>query len=218
MVKIRVMVADDHPTFREGLCRFLEEQSDIDVIGQAGDGEEAVHLAEELVPDVAIIDVAMPGIDGIETARQIKDTCPDTNILIVSAFDYEAYVLASMRVGAAGYMLKNVPVSELINAVRLLCSGEAVFDLKSVSQVLRHLGNGEQGKKTPAELHRRELEVLKLASKGDSNREVADELGISERTVQSHMVNIYRKLSVGSRTEAVLRALREGWLTLNDLP
>lgn len=218
IVKIRVLVADDHPAFREGLCRFLEEQPDIEVIARAQDGEEAVRLAEELVPDVAILDIAMPEVDGIKAAQQINVTCPTTAVLMLSAFDYESYVLASMRAGAAGYMLKSSPVIELISAVRLLHTGEAVFDMKTVSQVLRHLGDGEAGKESPLELHQRELEVLRLAARGASNREIGEELGISERTIQSHMVNIFRKLGVGSRTEAVLHALREGWINLNDLP
>jgi len=218
MKKIRVLVADDHPVFREGLCRFLENEPDIEVIAQAVDGGEAVRMAKELLPDVAIIDVAMPNLGGIEAARQIKVDCPTTAILVVSAFDYEAYMLASLQAGAAGYMLKSAPVNDLISAVRMVCSGAAVFNMGVTSKVMGRLAAAPGRRRGISELHDRELQVLKLAAKGISNKEVAAKLGISDRTVQSHMVNIFRKLNVSSRTEAVLHALREGWLIINDLP
>ncbi|MBI4267684.1 MAG: response regulator transcription factor [Chloroflexi bacterium] len=219
MRKISVLVADDHPTFQEGLCHFLEREKDIEVVARPADGEEAVRLAKELLPDVAILDVVMPRVNGMDAAKQIKAACPNTAILIVSAYNYESYLLTSMRVGAAGYLLKNSPVSQLVNAVRSVRNGEAVFDLKAISKVLSRLAT-EPGKenKTLKDLHAREVQILKVCAKGLSNRQIAEELGIGERTVQTHMFNIFNKLEVGSRTEAVLRALREGWLTLDDLP
>ena len=219
MDKIKVLVADDHPAFREGLCRFLAEEQDMEVVGQPEDGEQTVRLASELKPDVAVIDVAMPKINGIEAARQIKSVSPKTTILMVSAFGYESYLLASIRAGAAGYMLKNAPVSDLVNAVRMVHRGEALFDLKAISKILGQLAV-EEGtiKRVPSELHHRELETLKLAARGMSNKEIAESLGISERTIQTHMFNIFKKLEVGSRIEAVLHALQEGWFTLDDLP
>lgn len=219
MDKIKVLVADDHPTFREGLCHFLEKETDMEVVARATDGDETVRLAGELSPDVAIIDVAMPRLNGIEAAKRIKATRPGTAILMVSAYGYESYMLASLRAGAAGYMLKTAPVSELVSAVRMVRTGEAVFDLKGISNVLRRLGDEEgEERRDLAELRRREIDILKIAAKGLSNKGIAEHLGISERTVQTHLVNIFRKLQVGSRTEAVLRALRQGWLTLDDLP
>ncbi len=217
MEKIRVMVVDDHPTFRDGLCRFLKEEEDIEVIGTAANGEDAVRLARELCPDVTVIDVVMPGLNGIETARRISAATPGTAILMVSAFGYEAYLLASLQAGAKGYMVKDTPVNELISAIRLVHSGQDVFDHKAISKVLRRVSGGGKGPRHLTELRERELDVLRLAAKGMSNGSIADQLGISERTVQTHMVNIFRKLEVGSRTEAVLHAVREGWLTLNDL-
>ncbi len=219
MKKIRVLVADDHPTFREGLCHFLEGEKDLEVVARPTDGEETVRLAKKLLPDVAIIDVAMPKLNGIEAARQIKAASPTTAILMVSAYAYESYLLASVRVGAAGYLLKNAPVSELISAVRSVRNGEAVFDSKAIGKVLGRLAT-EPGAESKglAGLHDREVQILKIAAKGLSNKHIAEKLGISERTVQTHMFHIFRKLEVGSRTEAVLRALREGWLTLDDLP
>ncbi len=219
MNKIKVLVADDHPTFREGLCHFLTEEKDMEVVAKAADGEETVRLAKQLLPDVAIIDVAMPKLNGIEAARQIKAACPTTAIFMVSAYGYESYLLASVRAGAAGYLLKNAPVGELISAVRSVRSGEAVFDLKAIGKILARVATEEGGeRKGLGRLHQRELQILKIAAKGLSNKHIAEQLGIGERTVQTHMFNIFRKLEVGSRTEAVLHALREGWLTLDDLP
>lgn len=219
MDKIRVLIADDHPAFREGLCQLLEHEEDIECVAKAADGEEAVRLAIELLPDVAIIDIAMPKLNGIEAAGQIKAARPAIAILMVSAFGYESYVLASLRAGAAGYLMKNASLRELANAVRSVHAGEAVFDLKATSKILHRLADdkGEEWKGL-AELKPRELEVLRLTGKGMSNKEIAGELVLSERTVQTHLVNIFRKLGVGSRTEAVLHALKEGWLTLDDLP
>lgn len=219
MNKIRVLVADDHPVFREGLCYFLMQEDDLDVIARAEDGAQAVAMAKDLRPDVAILDIAMPKLDGIEAAKQIKSTCPNTAILMLSAYGYDSYILASLRVGAAGYLLKSAPVSDLISAIRLAHAGEAVIDLKAVDKVLRYLAVEEgQDKKDIDVLHQREKEVLKQAAMGKSNKAIGEELFISERTVQTHMVNIFQKLRVGSRTEAVLRALKEGWITLDDLP
>jgi len=219
MEKIKVLVADDHPVFREGLCQLLEHEEDLECVAKPADGEEAVRLAKELLPDVAIIDIAMPKLNGIEAVKQIKAAHPATAILIVSAFSYESYILASLRAGAAGYLLKSTSLRELTNAIRSVHAGEAVFDFRATSKILRRLADdkGEE-RRNLEELYPRELEVLRLAGKGLSNKEIARELVISERTVQTHLVNIFRKLDVGSRTEAVLHALKEGWLTLDDLP
>jgi len=219
MNKIRVMVADDHPVFREGLCHFLEGETDLEVVARAVDGAEAVDLAKDIRPDVVIMDIAMPNLDGIEAAKQIKNACPNTAILMLSAYGYNSYILASLRAGAAGYILKSTPISELISAIRLAYAGEAVLDLKAVDKVLRYLAVEESGERKEVELlHHREREVIKQAAMGKSNKQIGEELFISERTVQTHMVNIFQKLRVGSRTEAVLRALKEGWITLDDLP
>jgi two-component system, NarL family, response regulator LiaR len=218
MEKITVLVADDHPAFREGLCRLLKDETDFQVVGMAEDGEQAVQSATKLRPDVAIIDISMPKLNGIEAARQIRVASPSTAILVVSAYSYPSYVLAALRAGAVGYLSKNAPLHELISAVRLIHSGEGVFDLKATGNILNRLATDRvEKRKDLAELHPRELQVLNLAAKGVGNKEIANRLGISERTVQTHLVNIFRKLSVRSRTEAVLRALKEGWFTLDDL-
>ena len=219
MEKVRVLVADDHPVFREGLCRLLSDQEDLEIVGKTVDGEETVRLAKELVPDVIILDVAMPNLNGIEAAKQIKQACPSIAILIVSAYSYESYVLASLRAGAAGYLLKNAPLRDLVGAIRAVHAGEAVFDLKAASQLLTRLA-AEKGQETTGtiDLQPREMEVLKLAAKGMSNRQIAHDLVVSERTVQTHLANIFRKMGVSSRTEAVIHALKEGWISIDNLP
>ena len=218
MGKIRVLVADDHPIVREGLCRLLCDEEDIDVVAQATDGEEAVGLAKDLLPDIAILDIGMPGnVDGIEAARQIKSACPNTSILILSVYDYEAYILASLQAGATGYLLKKDSLSKLVSIVRLVNDGETVIS-SATSKSLHHLMNGNKKTKNSGRLQQREIDVLKFTARGLSNRDIAESLFVSERTVQSHLANIFKKLNVGSRTEAVLLALKEGWLDLSDLP
>ena len=219
MEKIRLLIADDHPTFREGLSRLLEEEEDLECVAISADGTEAVKLAKELRPDVAIIDVSMPNLDGIKATEQIKAACPDTAVLMVSAFDYQSYVLASLQAGASGYMSKDRPLHELISAIRLVRGGDSILDLKATDTIVHCLIDSGRGSKTGFdELQSRELDVIKLAAKGMSSKDIADELFISERTVQTHLINIFRKLGVNTRTQAVLHALRKGWITLNDAP
>ena len=218
MDKIRLLIADDHPAFREGLSRLLDDEEDMECIAKPSDGMEAVRLAKELQPDVAIIDVTMPNLNGIEAAKRIKAVCPATAILMVSAFDYESYILASLQAGASGYMSKNTPLRELVSAIRLVYKGESVLDTKATEKVVRRLVTYDNSQKTDVErLHPRELEILKLAPKGMSNKKIADELIISERTVQTHLVNVFRRMGASSRTQAVLHALKKGWITLDDL-
>jgi two-component system, NarL family, response regulator LiaR len=217
MEKIRVVIADNHPAFREGLCRLLSDEKELEVVGQAGDGEEIVALSQELKPDVAIVDVAMPKLNGIEATKRIKETSPNTAVLIVSAFNYQTYILASLRAGAAGYLTKDTPIRELVTAVRLAFEGDGIIDRSAANNIIRHLIADKNGKKGNLDLYPREIEVLKWTAKGMRNKEIAKELEISERTVQAHLSNIFSKLEVDSRTEAVLQALKEGWLDICDL-
>jgi len=219
--KIRVLIADDHRAFCEGLGRLLSEEADLEVVGMVVDGVEAVGMAEELQPDVVIVDVAMPNLNGIEAIKQIRTVSPDTAAVVLSAYGYESYVLPAIEAGAAAYLLKTVGVREIAGAVRAVHAGQTVLDPAASNKVLTRLasatgragyGRGRQP------LHQRELEVLRLGAKGLSNKQIAGKLVISERTVQTHFRNILRKLGVSSRTEAALRALREGWITLDDLP
>jgi DNA-binding NarL/FixJ family response regulator len=212
MDKIRVLVADDHPTFRQGLCHFLSEESDIDVVAEAANGEATLTQCRKLKPDVAIIDISMPGIMGIETADQIKKTCPSIAVLMVSELDYESYLFASLRAGASGLMLKSASVSDFIQAVRLISVGKAVFDYKFIDQVLKISTKSDDFTGIP-DLHRRELEVLKAVGAGLTNQSIAEKLGIGPRTVQTHLSHIFRKLKTHSRTQAVLQAMKMGYIS-----
>jgi two-component system, NarL family, response regulator LiaR len=217
MEKIKVVIADNHPAFREGLCRLLSDEKELEVVGQAADGEEVVSLSKELKPDVAIVDVAMPKLSGIEATKLIKESSPNTAVLIVSAFNYQTYILASLRAGAAGYLTKDTPIRELVTAVRLAYAGDGIIDRSAANNIIRHLIADKDGPKGNLDLYPREIEVLKLTAKGMRNKEIAKELTISERTVQAHLSNIFNKLEVDSRTEAVLQALKQGWLDICDL-
>ena len=219
MNKIRVLIADDHAIVREGTRRVLESERDIEVVGEASDGEEAVSQATKLQPDVAIIDIAMPNLNGIEATRQIKALLPATAVLILTAYDNDQYIFSLLEAGAAGYLLKNVHGSELVEAVRSVHSGESVLSPVVARKVLhRFVPSTEEPKGgAPEMLSQRELEVLKWAAKGMSNKDVAEELCLSVRTIQSHLAHIFDKLQVGSRTEAILHGLKEGWFSLEDI-
>lgn len=217
---MRIFIADDHPVFREGIRKLFDDQDDIEVVGQANDGEEAVRMVKDLKPDLVLMDIMMPRVNGIEATKQIKDELPGTAILLLSGYSYDSYVLAALRAGAAGFLSKGSRSNELLDAVRAVHKGEPVLDPTLAYKILTQLVSTGDSDARPQleELHQRELEVLKLAAKGMTNRAVAEQLFISERTVQTHFANIFRKLNVGSRTEAVLKALKEGWLSPDDLP
>jgi DNA-binding NarL/FixJ family response regulator len=219
MEEITILLADDHALVREGTCKLLEREEGFRVVGQAGNGEEAVRLATELRPDVAIMDIAMPKLNGIGATKQIKALCPATAVLVLTAYDDDPYVFALLEAGAAGYLLKNVRGHELIEAIRAVSAGESVLHPAIARKVIdRFARPPSEPPEEPAldQLTERELEVLELAAKGMSNREIAGHLTLSIRTVQAHLSNVFSKMQVGSRTEAVVQALQKGWLTLED--
>lgn len=221
MDMIKILIADDHAVVREGTRHILEQEQGLEVVAEAADGEEAVRLATELKPDVAIIDIAMPNLDGIEATRQIKALCPGITVLILSAYDDDQFVFSLLEAGAAGYLLKDVRGRELVDAVRAVHAGESVLHPSIARKVLnRFVSTSEKPKKQePLEtLSEREKDVLRLATKGLSNKDIADQLCLSIRTVQGHLTHVFNKLGVGSRTEAVVRGLKEGWITLDDVP
>ena len=220
MGKIRVLLAEDHVVVREGTRELLQHEPDMEVVGEAGDGEETVELTGKLRPDVVIMDIAMPKLNGIEATKKIKELYPETAVLILTAYDDEQYIFALLEAGAAGYLLKNVRGRELIDATRAVYAGESVLDPAITRKVIESfITAGKPAEKRMAEpLSEREMEVLKLAGRGMINRDIAEELSLSVRTVQAHLGNIFNKLGVGSRTEAVLYALKKGWVTLEDLP
>jgi NarL family two-component system response regulator LiaR len=221
MSKIKILIADDHAVVRDGTRQILEHEADMDVVAEAADGREAIKLAGSARPDVAIIDIAMPDVDGIEATRQIKSLYPNVAVLILSAYDDDQFVFNLLEAGAAGYLLKSVRGRELIDAVRQVHAGESVLHPAIARKVLNRFvptASKISGQKTTDMLSEREIEVLKLATRGFSNQDIADELCLSLRTVQAHLGHIFNKLQVSSRTEAVVRALKEGWVTLEDIP
>lgn len=214
---IRVLLADDHALVREGTRRLLEAESDVEVVAEAASGEEAVAAVRDVQPDIAIMDIAMPGIGGIEATRTIKTYCPKTAVLVLSAYDDEPYLIALLEAGAAGFLLKNVHGQELINAIRAVFRGESVLQPTLTEKIMRRLtSRTAPAHRTADILSDREFDVLCLAARGLSNKEIARRMGLSIRTVHSHLANIFTKMQVGSRTEAVLLALREGMISLQD--
>jgi DNA-binding NarL/FixJ family response regulator len=220
MNKIKVMLAEDHVVVREGTRELIQHEDDMEVVGEAGDGEEAVALAPRTKPDVIIMDVNMPKLNGIEATKQIKAIMPSVAVLVLTAYDNDQYVTALLEAGAAGYLLKNIKGRELIDAVRAVNAGESVLHPKIARKVLNRFvvsGTKPEGGPVVNILSERELEVLKLAAKGLSNRDIAEHLFLSIRTVQAHLGNIFNKLDVGSRTEAILYGLKKGWFSVEDL-
>jgi NarL family two-component system response regulator LiaR len=218
--RIKILIADDHAFVREGTRRILEQEPDLEVVAEAGNGEEAVTLASDLKPDVAIIDVAMPKLDGIEATRRIKALCPAVAVLVLSAYDDDQFVFGLLEAGAAGYLLKSVRGHEIVDAIRAVDAGESVLHPSVARKVLNRFASvsSRAQRKKPLELlTEREMEVLKLVTRGLSNKDIADGLSLSIRTVQGHLANIFNKLRVSSRTEAVVHALKEGWVTLDDM-
>lgn len=217
MEKISVIIADDHPVFREGLLRVFENVKSLSCIATAKDGEEAVRLVKELRPDVAILDVNMPKITGIDAARLIKKDCPGTAVLMLSAYKYDHYIVSSIQAGVDGYLLKNAPHKELINAIHAVHSGEGAFNNEVAGKVLHKIaGTGGRVETAYPKLGHREFEVLSLAAKGMTNKQISYRLKISENTVGAHFANIFRKLKVESRTEAILSAMKVGLIDIEE--
>ncbi len=222
MEKIRVVIAEDHIFVREATRQLLEQEPDIEIVGEAANGAEAVDLVRLLNPDVAIVDISMPVMGGIEATQRIKAIRPGTAVLVLTQYDDDQYVFALLGAGAAGYLLKDVPSTEVVRAVRSVHAGEPVLHPAIAKKVLARLGAEEHQERAHAHengelLTEREREVLRLAACGMSNSRIAARLFISLRTVQVHLTHIFNKLGVGSRTEAVIAGLRRGLLRLEDL-
>ena len=208
---IRVLIAEDHELMREGTRRILEQQPDIVVVGEAADGIAAVELATTLRPDVALLDIRMPGLSGIEVTRAIRARVPDVHVLIVSAFDDDDYVRAVFQAGALGYMLKTIGADELVDAVRRENAGETVIHPLIARKVARLLTQPSHARPEDVHLTEKELEVLNFVGQGLRNKEIARQLGISVRTVEGHLESIFGRLGLRSRTEAAMYAASHGW-------
>jgi DNA-binding NarL/FixJ family response regulator len=205
---IRLLVADDHPVVRDGLRGMLAGQPDLEVVGEAADGAEAVALVPRLRPDVVLMDLRMPGMDGVEAIRRLRTSRPDVRVMVLTTFDTDTDVVRAIEAGATGYLLKDTPREELVRAIRAAARGEAVLAPAVATKLL-----GQMRAPAPAgALSARELEVLELIARGATNREVGAKLFISEATVKTHLLHVFDKLGVSDRTAAVATAIEQGLL------
>lgn len=218
--RIKLLLADDHAVVRAGTRELLERQPDLNIVGEAADGEEAVRLTHELEPDVVVMDVRMPKMSGVEATRRIKAECPDVRVLVLTAHDDDEYVFALLQAGANGYLMKTAEIDELVKAIRTVAAGQSMLAPTVAGKVVAQFTSGKNLPDlltdTPGQydgLTKRELGILKLVGKGLSNKQIGKEIFISDRTVQAHLSNIFSKLGVSSRTEAVMYAVRKGWIT-----
>lgn len=214
---IRVVVADDHTLVRQGTSQLLQRQPDIEVVGEATDGEEALAMIESRQPDVALIDVTMPRLDGVETCRRIVSEHPNVAVIALTVHDEDEYATALLEAGASGYLLKDIDTDELSEAIRSVHGGAAAVDPRLVRGMLERMRTRGLATTAAPEASPREVQVLRLAALGMSNRDIATDLGISAWTVQSHLANVFEKLGASSRTHAVVRALQAGWIELDEL-
>ena len=211
MSNVRILLADDHAMLRDGVRMVLEAQPGFEVVGTVDNGEDAVRLVGELRPDIAVLDVAMPEINGLEATRAIRECCPDTAIVILSMHEGEEYLREALRAGAAGYVLKRAAAKELVGAIQAVRRGESYLDPALTRTLISdYVRQVERGDETPDSLTDRELEVLTLVAEGMTNRQIALQLSISIKTVQTHRANLMDKLNLHDRTELVRYAIRRG--------
>lgn len=218
--KITILIADDHPLLRQALRHLLAKYKDFEIVAEASDGEEAVKLVEEMMPDIVVMDIAMPKLNGLEATRQIKARCPSVAVLVLTVHSDIEYVLGILEAGAAGYLMKNVFGEEVVNAIRSVATGETILSSPVLKQILKYASRYPTKPfrlDTEEKLSTRELEILKLVCRGISNKDIAQFLNLSERTVKSYLANIFSKLRVSSRTEAVIIGLKHGFLNMDDL-
>jgi DNA-binding NarL/FixJ family response regulator len=224
--RIKVMIVDDHPVFRQGLRNILAAHEDLCIVGEATDGPEAVERAQELLPDVVVMDINLPTLNGLQATRKLKPLCPSINVIMLTAYDDEEQVYHSIRAGASAYFSKDVSPERLVDVIRHVHQGryvigESVLDENGIGDWLlkefRRFGGGifDEEEQFFAPLSSREMEILELVIQGMSNREIAYHLGISHQTVKNHMTAILGKLGVADRTQAAVYALRHGWVPLH---
>jgi DNA-binding NarL/FixJ family response regulator len=210
-VTIKILIADDHHVVRRGLVFFLKTQKDIEIIGEAKNGQEAVEMTKKLSPDIVLMDLDMPVMDGIEATKQIKASMPEMRIMILTSFSDQDHVIPAIEAGASGYQLKDIEPDELVRSIKRILAGENQLHPKATTHLLSHLSNKNRDAKSPTdELTKRELEVLLEIAKGKSNKEIASALYITEKTVKTHVSNVLAKLDLQDRTQAALFAVKNG--------
>lgn len=212
--KIRILITDDHPVVREGLSAMLSREGDIQVVGEAKDGKEAVVKASELMPDIVLMDLRMPEIDGVEAMRQIRNKHADIQFIILTTYNNDEYIFKGIEAGARAYLLKDAPRDELFKAIRAVSRGESLIEPAVAGKVLDRLAELSRQISTPDVLSEREAEVLTLIARGSSNKIIADTLNIGQSTVKTHIQSIFHKLEVNDRTEAVTVAVKKGIIRL----
>ncbi|MFC2051282.1 response regulator [Chloroflexota bacterium] len=214
--RIRLLLADGQHLVRQGIRQILEREADLEVIGEADDGLETIKLAGELKPDIVIMEAQMPGLDSVEVTRRIKMDLPDVAVIILTTCEDEGYIVGLLGAGATGYLLKSTRGDELVQGIRFVRAGEFVSHPLVAQKLSKRASRRPLAVNSVEHLTNRELDVLKLAAKGMSNRDIATDLGVGLRTVKGHLMTIFDKMSVKSRTEAVLKALKQGWVRLDD--
>lgn len=214
MEVIKILIADDHPVVREGLFAMLSREPDFDVVGEAKDGGDAVNKTNELNPDVVLMDLRMPEMDGVEAMRQIKAVRPDVKFIILTTFSDDEYIFSGIEAGARAYLLKDAPREELFKAIRAVYRGESLIQPVVASKLLDRFTELSRRAPSGEELSGREVEILQLMAKGAANKEISAQLSISQSTVKTHISSIFQKLGVNDRTEAVTQALRKGIIHL----
>ena len=214
MYRIKILIADDHPVVREGLSTMLERQEDMEVLGAATDGAAAVQMCEQLRPDVVLMDLRMPELDGVQAMRQIAEHQPSIRFIVLTTYDNDDYIFKGIEAGARAYLLKDSPREELFKAIRAVYKGESLIQPSIASKVLDRFATLSRQSQPPELLSEREMEVLRLMATGAANKTIAAQLFISESTVKTHVQSIFQKLNVNDRTEAVTNALQRGIISL----
>ena len=211
-MSIRVLVADDQPLVRGGFRMILDERPDLELIGEAADGEEAIRLASELEPDVILMDVRMPNLDGVEATRRLVANGTRARILVLTTFDLDEYVYAAVQAGASGFLLKDVQPTELVDAIRVVAAGNSLFGPAATRRLVERFAHEQQAPNSERldELTEREREILRLLAQGNSNAELAERLYLSEATIKTHVSAVLRKLGVRDRVQAVIAAYEAG--------
>ncbi len=212
--KIKILIADDHPVVREGLSAMLNKEKDIQVVGEAENGMEAINKARALQPDVVLMDLRMPEVDGVEAMRQIRIKNPDMKFIVLTTYDNDEYIFKGIEAGARAYLLKDAPREELFKAIRAVYKGESLIEPAVAGKVLDRFVELSREAQGPDVISERELEVLNLMAKGAANKLIAVTLSISESTVKTHIQTIFQKLGVGDRTEALTKAIKKGIIRL----